>query len=95
MNNLYIAEEAYEHSADQQIDIRDSVLRYCNYFHLGKEVWAKKRLRMYISKIFKNCNRCTEKICESSCPRNLLVSELIAKITEHLYRTETNIKFEI
>ena len=23
MNNLYIAEEAYEHSADQQIDIRD------------------------------------------------------------------------
>ena len=62
-----------------------SVLRYCNYFHLGKEVWAKRRLRMYISKILKNCNRCTEKICESSCPRNLPVSELIAKITELVY----------
>ncbi len=61
-----------------------SVVRYFNYMKLGKTEWAKRHLRMYLSKIQKHCAACPDAPCVSSCPRNLSLPDIVELIAESL-----------
>lgn len=57
-----------------------SVIRYYNYFRLGKEAWAMEKLAMHIFRLHRHCMCCKERSCVSSCPRSLPIPALIGMI---------------
>lgn len=61
-----------------------SVLRYFNYMKLGKEEWAKEKLGMFIHKILRRCEKCSDKTCLDSCPRMLPIPDLMKMIGTEL-----------
>ena len=58
------------------------LLRQYNYFHLGKNYWAMKKLRMNIDEIYESCRKCTDRQCMKDCPQKLRIPELIGMIYE-------------
>ncbi len=58
------------------------MLRQYNYFHLGKNFWAMKKLRMNLDEVYESCRRCTERPCMKDCPQTLMIPELIGMIKE-------------
>lgn len=56
------------------------MLRQYNYYHLGKNYWAMKKLRMNIAEVSESCRKCTERQCMKQCPQNLRIPELIEMI---------------
>lgn len=57
-----------------------TMFRQYNYYHLGKDFWALKKLSLNIEKAARNCNICTEMNCTEKCPMGLHIPELIKKI---------------
>lgn len=57
-----------------------TMFRQYNYYHLGKDIWALKKLSLNIEKAARNCNICTEMNCMEECPMGLHIPELIQKI---------------
>lgn len=58
------------------------LLRQYNYYHLGKNYWAMKKLRMNIDEVYEQCRKCTERQCMQDCPQKLRIPELIRRIYE-------------
>lgn len=59
-----------------------TAFRQYNYYYLGKNFWALKKLNMNIENAYENCFRCMEQECMSNCPMGLHIPEMIGKIKE-------------
>jgi len=58
------------------------ILRQYNYYHLGKNHWALKKLRMNIDEVYESCRSCTDMPCMRDCPQKLMIPELTELIYE-------------
>jgi len=59
-----------------------TIFRQYNYYHLGKDFWALKKLSLNIHQAYENCMKCTDRKCEKNCPMKLHIPELIGKADE-------------
>ncbi len=68
-----------------------TMFRQYNYYFLGKNFWALKKLSLNIENAAECCRRCKPQPCEENCPMNLHIPELIEKIERLVAR---HINFE-
>ena len=54
--------------------------RQYNYFMLGKEYWAIRKLQMDIKQTYEHRRSCTEKSCMKECGRHIYIPEVIEKV---------------
>lgn len=59
-----------------------TVFRQYNYYFLGKDYWALRKLDLGIKESAAACKTCTELSCIKQCPRKLRIPELIQKINQ-------------
>lgn len=57
-----------------------TMFRQYNYYFMGKNFWALKKLNLNIKYACECCLRCETQVCESECPMTLHIPELIGKI---------------
>lgn len=57
-----------------------TVFRQFNYFHLGKDHWALKKLDMGIKESARACNACKVLSCMKACPKKLFIPHLIQEL---------------
>lgn len=57
-----------------------TVFRQYQYFHLGKEYWALRKLDMGIEQNARRCRQCTEMPCLAMCPAKIRIPDEIEKI---------------
>lgn len=57
-----------------------TLFRQYNYYFLGKNFWALKKLSLNIKNACECCRRCETQACEDNCPMKLHIPELIGKI---------------
>lgn len=57
-----------------------TVFRQYNYFFLGKDYWALRKLDLGIEESAKACRTCTDLSCMKQCPMGLRIPELMQKI---------------
>ena len=57
-----------------------TMFRQYNYYFLGKNFWALKKLGLNIEHARNCCLKCEKKPCETDCPMDLHIPELIEKI---------------
>ena len=53
------------------------LLRQMNYFFLGKDYWALRKLDLDIARAAAQCRRCPDAPCRKDCPRSLGIPEYI------------------
>lgn len=58
------------------------ILRQFNYYYLGKNYWALRKLRLNIREVYESCRKCTDRPCMKNCPQSLHIPELIEKVYE-------------
>lgn len=58
------------------------LFRQYNYFYMGKDYWALRKLDLSIEESAVKCRQCTEMPCLKQCPRGLRIPELIGNIHE-------------
>lgn len=58
-----------------------TIFRQYNYYHLGKDFWALKKLSLDIESSAHNCMTCTHTSCMKNCPLKLNIPELMMKIS--------------
>ena len=61
------------------------LLRQYNYYHLGKDYWALRKLDLGIRESAARCRSCTSLICMKQCPRHIRIPfeiERIEKLVE-------------
>lgn len=58
------------------------LFRQYNYYHLGKNYWAMRKLRMNIDEVYESCRKCTDRRCMKECPQKLMISELVEMLYE-------------
>lgn len=59
-----------------------TAFRQYNYYFLGKNYWALKKLNMNIKSAYYNCFRCTGQECMKDCPMGLYIPEIMEKIKD-------------
>lgn len=57
-----------------------TLFRQFNYYFLGKNYWALRKLDLGIRESAAACERCTERACMENCPMGLRIPQLIKKI---------------
>jgi hypothetical protein len=57
-----------------------TVFRQFNYFFLGKNYWALRKLDLSIRESAESCNRCTDRSCMKQCPKGLKIPQLMNQI---------------
>lgn len=58
------------------------IFRQYNYYFLGKNYWALKKLDLSIEESFFNCKKCLSLSCLKTCPKNINVPYVIGKIRD-------------
>lgn len=65
-----------------------TLFRQYQYFHLGKDYWALKKLALSITESARHCRECMQMPCMDMCPRKIRIAQEIQKIErlvqEHL-----------
>ncbi|MCP3927442.1 MAG: aldo/keto reductase [Desulfobacterales bacterium] len=56
------------------------LLRQYNYYFLGKDYWALRKLDMSINESASQCKKCTEMSCMKNCPKAINIPESIQMI---------------
>lgn len=56
------------------------LFRQYNYYFLGKDYWALRKLDMNIRECASLCNACTKLSCIKQCPRGIRIPELVQEI---------------
>jgi len=56
------------------------LLRQYNYYHLGKDYWALRKLDLGIRESAARCRSCTSLVCMKQCPRNIRIPFEIERI---------------
>lgn len=59
-----------------------TVFRQYNYFFMGKDYWALKKLDLGIKKSAAACNQCTNPECIRQCPKGLYIPKLMQEINK-------------
>lgn len=57
-----------------------TMFRQYNYYFLGKNFWALKKLSLNIKNACDHCLRCKTRECENECPMRLHIPELVERI---------------
>lgn len=57
-----------------------TIFRQYNYYFLGKDYWALRKLDLSIRESAKLCRSCTDLSCMKHCPKKLRIPELMQKI---------------
>lgn len=57
-----------------------TAFRQYNYYCLGKEFWAVKKLKMDLEQTYRHCRSCTEQPCMKKCGRRLYIPEEMERI---------------
>ena len=63
-----------------------TVFRQYNYFFLGKDHWALRKLDMGIRESAGQCRKCADMPCLSMCPAGIRIPDEIGKVFEHVER---------
>lgn len=58
------------------------LFRQYNYYFLGKEYWALRKLDLNIRECAELCRKCTKFSCIRQCPRKIRIPEMVQKICE-------------
>ncbi len=65
-----------------------TLFRQYQYFHLGKDYWALKKLALGIAKSAAHCRECVQMPCMSACPQKIRIAQKIQEVErlvqEHL-----------
>ena len=65
-----------------------TLFRQYQYFYLGKDYWALKKLALGITESARHCRECMQMSCMDMCPRKIRIAQEIQKIErlvqEHL-----------
>ncbi len=67
-----------------------TLFRQYNYYFLGKDFWALKKLGLSIEGACESCLRCKTQVCEKDCPMRLHIPELVEKIERLVERHINN-----
>lgn len=65
-----------------------TIFRQYNYYFLGKDRWALKKLGMNIKEVCDRCQRCETQTCQADCPERLHIPELVGMIGKLTARHE-------
>jgi len=57
-----------------------TLFRQYQYFYLGKDYWAVKKLKLGIAKSAKYCRDCAQMSCMDACPQHIRISQQIQKV---------------
>lgn len=63
-----------------------TVFRQYNYFFLGKNHWALRKLDLGIRESAMQCRRCTDMPCLSMCPAGIRIPDEIQRVFELVER---------
>lgn len=63
-----------------------TVFRQYNYFFLGKDHWALRKLDLGIEESARQCRKCTDMPCLSMCPAGIRIPDEIQKVFAHVER---------
>ncbi|MGN1411884.1 MAG: aldo/keto reductase [Oscillospiraceae bacterium] len=69
-----------------------TLFRQYNYYHLGKDFWALKKMSLNIKEVADSCKRCTSMECNEMCPRGVHIPEEVLKI-DNLVRNHINYNY--
>ncbi len=56
------------------------IFRQYNYYFLGKDYWALRKLDLGINESALNCKKCTDISCMTKCPKGINIPETVEKI---------------
>lgn len=59
-----------------------TLLRQYQYFHMGKDYWALKKLGLGIAESAEHCRKCAQMPCMDACPRKIRISQELQKIEQ-------------
>lgn len=62
------------------------LFRQFNYYYLGKDFWALRKLNLNIHECAEKCKQCTDMICIDSCPKKLNIPKKIQQIRDFVDR---------
>ncbi|MDE7203363.1 MAG: aldo/keto reductase [Lachnospiraceae bacterium] len=62
-----------------------TLFRQYQYFYLGKDYWALKKLDLGIAESARHCRECVEMTCMDACPRKIRIAQEMQKV-ERLVR---------
>ncbi|MDE7416905.1 MAG: aldo/keto reductase [Lachnospiraceae bacterium] len=62
-----------------------TLFRQYQYFHLGKDYWALKKLGLGIAESARQCRKCVEMSCMDACPGKIRIAQEMQKV-ERLVR---------
>lgn len=62
------------------------LFRQYNYYHLGKDYWALRKLNLNIDECADRCKQCTEMICMDNCPNGINIPKKIQEIRDFVKR---------
>jgi len=62
-----------------------TIFRQKNYFHMGKDYWALRKLKLGIEASAMACKQCTKMTCMKECPKGLFIPYLIQEINEMVH----------
>lgn len=59
-----------------------TLFRQYQYFHLGKDYWALKKLGLGIDESARHCRECIEMPCMDACPRKIRIAQVMQKVEQ-------------
>lgn len=59
-----------------------TLFRQYQYFHLGKDYWALKKLGLGITESARHCRECAQMPCMDACPRKIRIAQEMQKVEQ-------------
>lgn len=59
-----------------------TLFRQYQYFHLGKDYWALKKLGLGIAESARHCRECAQMPCMDACPRKIRIAQEMQKVEQ-------------
>lgn len=59
-----------------------TLFRQYQYFHLGKDYWALKKLGLGIAESARHCRECAQMLCMDACPRKMRIAQEMQKVEQ-------------
>ena len=59
-----------------------TLFRQYQYFHLGKDYWALKKLGLGIAESARHCRECVEMPCMDACPRKIRIAQEMQRVEQ-------------
>lgn len=59
-----------------------TLFRQYQYFHLGKDYWALKKLGLGIAESARHCRECAQMPCMDACPREIRIAQEMQKVEQ-------------